>query len=107
LIHAPAERIGIEDVAVAAIQERIETADRRLVTAARDLESTREQAIDESQVAAALSAFDSVWEVLIPTERARILGLLIERTTYDGRTGTLELAFRPGGIGRLHELQTS
>ncbi len=92
---------------LAAIQERIETVERRVMTVARELESAKEQVIDERQVAAALSAFDSVWDALIPTEQARILGLLTERIAYDGPTGTLELALRPGGIGRLHELQTS
>jgi len=69
------------------------------------LEATSHQVIDERQVAAALSAFDSVWDALIPTEQARILGLLMERITYDGRR--LELALRVGAIGRLNELQTS
>jgi len=45
------------------------------------LEATSHQVIDERQVAAALSAFDSVWDALIPTEQARILGLLMERIT--------------------------
>jgi hypothetical protein len=54
-----------------------------------------------------LSAFEWVWDALIPTEQARVLGPLTERIAYDGRTQTLDLAFTPSGIGRLHELQTS
>jgi len=57
-------------------------------------------------VAAALLAFDSVWGALVPTEQARILALMTESSTYDGRTQTIELALKPSGIGRLHELQT-
>jgi site-specific DNA recombinase len=90
---------------LAGIQQRIETVEGRLVTVVRDLDSAKQHAIDEGQVAAALSAFDSVWEALVPTEQARILGLLTERIAYDGRTERLELALRPSGIGRLHELQ--
>ena len=60
---------------------------------------------EQCHVAAALSAFDSVWDALIPTEQTRILGLLTERIVYDGRPRTLELVFRRNGIGRLHELQ--
>jgi site-specific DNA recombinase len=90
---------------LAAIQRRIEAVERRLVTVARDLDSAKQQTVDERQVAAALSGFDRVWDALMPTERARILGLLTERIAYDGRTQTLELALGPSGIGRLHELQ--
>ncbi len=97
---ATAARLG-------AIQQRIETVERRRVTVVRDLESASQQTIDEHQVAAALAAFDSVWEALIPTERVRILGLLVERIAYDGRTGGLGLTLRPGGIGRLHELEAT
>jgi site-specific DNA recombinase len=88
---------------LADIQQRIERVERRLVTVAQDLASAKLQVIDEREVAAALSAFDSVWDGLIPTEQARILGLLTERISYDGHR--LEIAFRPGGIGKLHELQ--
>jgi site-specific DNA recombinase len=90
---------------LAAIQHRVETVERRLVTVARDLESAKQQTIDERRVATALSAFDSVWDALIPPERARILWLLAGRITYDGRTRTLELALSPDGIGRLGETQ--
>src|SRR5436309_15694509 len=69
------------------------------------LEATSHQVIDGRQVAAALSAFDSVWDALIPTEQARILGLLTARITYGGRR--LELALRVGAIGRLNADQLS
>ncbi len=92
---------------LATIQERIETVERRLVTVARDLEAAKQQVLDERQVAAALSEFDAVWSVLVPVEQARILGLLVTRLVYDGRTQTLELALRPGGIGRLDEIETT
>jgi site-specific DNA recombinase len=92
---------------LAGIKERIETIERRLVTVAQDLESAKGQIIDERQVAAALSAFDSVWEALVPTEQARTLGLLADRISYDGRTRTLELTLKPGGMAGLHGAQTS
>ncbi len=89
--HRNGDAAGIA-ARLAAIQERIETVERRLVTVARDLEAAKHQAIDERRVAAALSTFDSVWDALVPAERARVLGLLMERVAYDGRTGGLELA---------------
>ena len=48
-----------------------------------------------------LSLFDPVWDVLLPRERARILGLLIEAVEYDGNQGEVALTFYPLGIGRV------
>jgi hypothetical protein len=92
---------------LAAVQERVETIEGRLVAVAQDLNATKRQTIDERHVATALSTFDSVWEVLIPTEQARVLALMTEGIVCDGRTGNLELALRPSGIGKLHEIPAS
>jgi site-specific DNA recombinase len=99
-------RNGDSSARLAAVQEHVDTVQQRLASVAQDLETASAQTIDDRRVSAVLAAFDSVWDVLVPAERTRILGLLAERITYDGRNQALELAFRPGGIGRLHELQT-
>ncbi len=97
-------RNGNSSARLMAIQERVETIERRVMIVAQDLGATKGQVIDERDVVSALSAFDSVWDVLIPTERARVLALMTEKITYGGRTHALEVALRPGGIGRLREL---
>ena len=50
---------------------------------------------------------DQRWDALVPTEQARVLGLLTERIAYNARTQTVELALRMGEIGTLDELQTA
>lgn len=57
--------------------------------------------MDEKDLAAALSLFDPVWDVLYPREKERIIHLLVERVDYDGEQGTLAIAFRPAGIKSL------
>ena len=99
-------RNGNASARLAAVRERVDAVVRRLAAVAQDLDAVNGQSIEERHVATALSAFDSMWGALIPTERARILGLLTERITYDGRTQTLELTLRSSGIGNLHEIQT-
>ena len=59
------------------------------------------EAVDESDLARALEVFDPVWTALAPREQARRLRLLIERIGYDGRDGTVTVAFRSLGIKAL------
>jgi len=62
------------------------------------------KAVDEDELARALSLFDPVWDSLSAGEQARVLHLLVERVTYDGADGTLAAAvmadFRRAGYDR-------
>jgi site-specific DNA recombinase len=89
--------------AAAAARQRIETLERRADEVRRELAGCRERSIDQSEVEAALSAFDPVWEALSPREQARLIALLIERVEYDGQAGTLSLSFHPTGLKNLAE----
>ena len=44
---------------------------------------------------------DAVWGELQPREQARVLRLLIETMTYDAGKGTVDIAFRAGGVRAL------
>jgi hypothetical protein len=102
-----AGRNGDSSARLAAVQQRIDTVEGRLSAIAQDLDATMRQAIDERQVAAALSEFNLVWDSLLPSEKARTLNLLTERIAYDGRIQDLEVTLRPSGIGSLHEVRSS
>jgi hypothetical protein len=49
--------------------------------------------IHEGEVARALGQFDGVWDALLPRERSRVFGLLVERVDYE-REGQLAVRFR-------------
>ncbi len=83
---------------LAAVQERVVAIEERLTAVALELDAASRQTIDECRVSEALSAFGSVWDALMPPERARILGLTAESIAYEGRTRELEVTFRPSGI---------
>jgi site-specific DNA recombinase len=55
----------------------------------------------EEEAATALTRFDPVWETLTPADRARVVGLLVERVDYDGSQGKLSISFHPTGIKAL------
>lgn len=118
LQQAAAERKRLEDerahlVAVAgvggdapgAIVERLAAVDRDLAdVAAREQGLRAEQAgldggqVREDDLRGALAEFDGLWATLAPAERARALRLLIQKITFDGTTGVVEITLRANGM---------
>ena len=97
---------GIHDAGrVAALNDDIRSTEQKATAVAQEMETLKGQAIDRTEVAAALSAFDPVWEQLAPKEQARVIQLLVERVEYDGAAGTVSVTFRPGGIRALAQEQ--
>ncbi len=85
------ERLGALDSGVTALDER-ERALRREIAA---LEAA---AIDPDDLRAALTAFDPLWARLSVAERTRVMHLLLERVTFDGRTNDVAITFRANGL---------
>jgi flagellar biosynthesis chaperone FliJ len=83
---------------IAALQDRIRTAEQRLNEIQEQMEAARRDVINERDFETALSAFNPVWETLSPREQARLVRLLVERVDYDGKNGKVAVTFRPGGI---------
>jgi len=55
----------------------------------------------ESEFLSALRLFDPVWRMLTTHEQTRIIQLAIERISYNGQSGQLEIRFSPAGIHAL------
>jgi site-specific DNA recombinase len=71
---------------------------RRVKEQAREVKAAT---VCEADAAAALAGFDPVWAALAPHERARVIGLLVEKVVYDGSGGKVAVTFRPTGITAL------
>jgi len=94
------EKIPIAD-RLASLQGRISMVEQRLKGIQDELALSKNRAIDEKELRAALSQFDPVWDSLLPREKVRIVRLLVERVEYDGREGKIALTFLPSGIKAL------
>jgi len=81
--------------------DRIGNADRRVTAIDDELAALNGNLIDEAEVAAALGDFDAVWDCLAPREQARVIELLVEQISYDGKDGNISITFRPTGIKTL------
>jgi len=51
----------------------------------------------------ALSLFEPVWDTLFPNEQARVIGLLVNKISYDGANNSAVITFRPLGVQALAE----
>jgi site-specific DNA recombinase len=86
---------------LADLHERIGTVESRVGKVREQIRDITSQLIPEEEATKALAAFDPVWGTLTPLERARVMGLLVERVEYDGRDGRVTVAFHPTGIKAL------
>jgi site-specific DNA recombinase len=59
-----------------------------------DLEALDGQAVDREELRTSLEEFDELWEELYSAERARMMGLLIERVEWEARAGAVAVKFR-------------
>ena len=78
--------------------EAARSAERVLRTGVEQLDTG---IIDPEDLHRALSDFEQVWGELFPREQARVLRLLIEKVTYTGETGEVEISFRRNGLRTL------
>jgi site-specific DNA recombinase len=103
LVHnrSGVETDGLFSARLADLQERIAAAERRLAQIEDERKRLEGECISETDVARALADFESIWGTLTPREQTNMLHLLIERIDYDGRDGTIAIAFHATGIKTL------
>jgi len=85
------------------IEAQIAETNRQLSDAQQEISALLSRSITVDDFRSALELFDPVWEVLYPTERARILRLLIEKVDLDCDTGKVGITFHPTGIAMLKD----
>ena len=89
------------------LNERIRTGEQAMTELRQRAVHLSRQIVDEREVAAALSAFDPVWETLTPKEQTRIVRLLVKQVEFDGAKGTVAITLHPDGLrGILAEVGT-
>ena len=86
---------------LAVAQEQLVTLEARLREVRSQIADLDRVHVDEADVGQALQSFTPIWGVLHAQERERILRLLIESISYDGRTEGLSIAFQLSGLDTL------
>ena len=88
---------------VGAAQERVAAMEARRVEVQARENALADQTVVEAEVGRALVEFTDLWDVLATPERERVIRLVLDRVTYDGRDGSLDLTFALPGLAELAE----
>ena len=91
---ALAQRLGERD-------EELRAVERRQHEVREELAALDTGTIDRDELRDALANLEPVWAELFPSERSRLLALLLEQVEYDGSKGEVQITFRPCGIQNL------
>ena len=86
---------------LADLQDQIRTSEQRVTAIREEVITLERETVGEGELTRALAHFDPVWESLSTREQSRIIRVLVERVGYDGRDGTVTVAFRSLGIKAL------
>ncbi len=94
---------GTRDIAVerGVVVERLQKVEGSITAIGTEAHAIDALRIDDTDVTRALAQFTDVWDSLWPTERTKILSVLLEGINYDGRQKQLTIRFRTEGIGSL------
>jgi site-specific DNA recombinase len=60
-----------------------------------------QSAVNRREIEEALTHFDPLWQQLSPREQENLVRALVERVSYDGRSGNVTVGFRSAGIKQM------
>jgi len=88
---------------LARLQEQMREEEDRAAGFNQRIEKIRRRMFQPDELAGAVEAFDPLWNTLSPTDKARLVHLLVERIEYDGEAEAISITFHPTGISTLAE----
>jgi site-specific DNA recombinase len=86
---------------ILALQPEIQAAEERVASLAAELREWQSQQVDESALAQALQEFEPIWNNLTTAEQTRLVNLIVEKVTYNGKTHKVAVSFRTAGLQAL------
>ncbi|HEY7153011.1 MAG TPA: recombinase family protein [Gemmataceae bacterium] len=86
---------------LAELQARLAQIEQRLARLRGQMEALQQERLDQAAVREALSGLVPAWELMSPTEQARVVRLLVSRVDYDGKQGKASITFQPLGLKTL------
>jgi site-specific DNA recombinase len=99
-----APRAGFDEEAtreLAKLQERIKAEQQEVTRLNERVVGLRRRMLNPDELAGAVEAFDPLWDRLSPTQRTKLVHLLVDRIDYDGKEEMVSITFHPTGIRTL------
>jgi site-specific DNA recombinase len=92
---------------LAELQGQTSHLESRLTDVCRKATAVGAETIGSADLKAALSTFDSLWEQLSGWEQERFIQTLVQEVRYDGKSGTVTLAFASPGLKEICRRETA
>ena len=102
-------RVGIDEEAtrqLGRLQDVLREKQREIQQVDARVAALKARTADPGEFAGAVEAFDPVWESLSPTEKAKLVHLLVDRVEYDAEDESISIAYHPTGIHTMLEENT-
>ena len=101
-----APRAGYDPAATAAIdglQAQMREEEQAITRINERIVRTQKRMLDKDELAGAMESFAPLWDGLTPTEKTRLIHLLVDQIEYDGTQEAISITFHPTGIKTLTE----
>jgi len=102
-------RVGIDEEAtrqLGRLQEVLREKEREIQQIDDKIAGLHARMVEPDELAGAVEAFDPVWESLSPTEKAKLVHLLVDRVEYDAEDESISISYHSTGIHSLIEENT-
>jgi len=90
-----------EPTRVAELLGQVATGEARGVDLRKEILRLEKQRVDEKELRKTMGSFQEVWKAMNIEEQRALVGQLVEKVGYDGRTGKVTLSFKSAGVKEL------
>ncbi len=90
-----------EAARLAEIREPLAAGETRAEELRKKIVRREKQRIDEKDLRRSMASFEDVWKAMNIEEQRALLGQLVEKIGYDGRTGKVTVSFKSAGVKEL------
>ena len=92
---------NLEPARVAELREQVASGEAHAAELRKEILRLEKQLVDEKDLCKAMGSFQEVWKAMNIEEQRALVGQLVEKVGYDGRTGKVTLSFKSAGVKEL------
>jgi site-specific DNA recombinase len=86
---------------VAELQEQVISGEARAAELRKEILRLGKHRFDENELRKTMQSFQEVWKAMNLEAQRALIGQLVEKVGYDGRTGKVTLSFKSTGVKEL------
>ena len=86
---------------VAELEEQVAIGEGRGAELRKEILRLEKHRVDEKELRKTMGSFQEVWKAMNLEEQRALVGQLVEKVGYDGRTGKVTLSFKSAGVKEL------